>query len=403
MRGLLRSIPLLAVILTARGAEPAPDGDAVSNPNDIAAELEDRDLQSGRWSFPLLEKWTEARKKFEKRVGLSWTASYHAVALGSLLGDGVPVGASGDFTFQGIWKPGHRWSDNPTELRFRVRHRHKYGSTAASELGPEIGALWGVVDGFSNSGLETPDFFLRHHFKDPDIEIRYGQLSIDSQFGGHQLGSSKKYFLNQGFASDPAVAFPRFGAGLTAFLNLDNGISIGIGSTTVQGTQTGDQVDLDFGSGDLFHAFQLSYDFKNHDDLFRRLQFLAWHSDAVEDANRPDGNGATLTYEHALNKNGEHGFARVSWSEGGAASLNYLMTAGYARPCGERDLAGVAAGIGRSSGSDDDIQAVIEAFYRWHARDNLMVTPDIQLLLGEGFTGGPGIRVVAGVRFGVSF
>ena len=389
-------------MLTAQAAEPVEKA-PLANPDDIAAELDARDQQSGQWGFPLLEEWNEARKRIQKETGLSWTASYHAVALGSFLGDGVPVGASGDFTLQGIWKPGYRWSENPTELRFRIRHRHEIGSTSASELGPEIGALWGVVDGFSNSGLETPDLFLRHHFKDPNIEIRYGQLSIDSQFGGHQLASSKKYFLSQAFATDPAVAFPRFGMGLTALLKLDNGLSFGLGTTTVQGTQTGNQVDLKFGSGDFFHALQFAYDFKDADDLARRLQLFLWHSDAVEDADRPDGKGTTLTYEQTLNEAGEKGFVRLSWSDGGAASLDYLLSVGYARPCGEKDLSGIAAGIGRGSDSEKDLQAVIEAFYRWHARENLVVTPDVQLLMGEGFTGGPGIRVVAGVRFGITF
>ncbi|MGB6221272.1 carbohydrate porin [Haloferula sp.] len=402
MRKVLRFFPCLAVILTAHAVEPGTQELAV-NPDDIASELIARDQLAGQWSFPLFEEWTIARKKIQAETGLSWTASYYAVGLGSFLGNGVPVGASGDFTFQGIWKPGYRWVDNPTELRFRIRYRHEIGPTSAAELGPEIGALWGVVDGFSNSGLETPDFFLRHQFKDPNIELRYGQLSIDSQFGGNQLASSKQFFLNQGFASDPAVAFPRFGAGFTALLSLDNGFSAGFGASTVQGTQTGDQVSLDFGSGAFFTALQLAYDYQDHDDLARRFQWLVWQSDAVEDAGRPSGYGFSLTYEQAFSEAGEKGFARFSWSDGGAASLDYLLTAGYARPCGEKDLAGIAAGIGRGSDSEKEIQAVFEAFYRWHARDNLQITPDVQLLVGEGFTSGPGIRVVAGVRFGITF
>ena len=86
-----------------------------------------------------------------------------------------------------------------------------YGATAVSE----IGALWGLVDGYCDSGFEIPDFYLRHVFERPVIELRYGQMTIDSQFGGHQYSSSKKMFFNQAFSSDPAVAFPRFGAGFT--------------------------------------------------------------------------------------------------------------------------------------------------------------------------------------------
>lgn len=402
MRRLLRSFPCVAAMLAAHAAEPKEETAALAT-EDIASELNARDEQSGNWSSDLLEGWNEAHKKIQENTGISWSASYHAVALGSFLGDGVPVGASGDLTFRGIWKIGHRWVDNPTELQFRIRSRNQIGDTSASELGPDIGAAWGLVDGFSNSGLEVPDFFFRHHFKNPNLEIRYGQLSIDSQFGGNQLASSKKFFLNQGFASNPAVAYPRFGAGMTAFLILDNGFSVGIGATTVQGTQTGDQVNLDFGSGDLFSALQFAYDYQGSDSLARRLQLFLWNSDAVQDAHRPSGYGASLTYEKTLSEAGERGYARFSWSQGGAASLDYLLTAGYARPCGEKNLGGIAAGIGRSSESDKDVQAVFEAFYRWHALENVQITPDVQLLVGEGFTGGPGIRVVGGIRFGITF
>ena len=388
----------LALALSGGAEEAAPQAEAL--PEDITTQHEGL---TERPIFEFLQEWRNARIRIEKEIGLDWTASYHAIALGAALGDGVPVGASGDFTFQGIWSPGHRWSENPSELRFRARYRHAYGPTSASALGPQIGALWGLVDGFSDSGLEVPDFYLRHHFKRSDIEIRYGQLSIDSQFGGNQLASSKKFFFNQGFASDPVVAYPRFGAGLTLFKSFKNGMSLGIGSTTVQGTKSGDQVDFKFASGDLFHALQFAYDFKGHDELAQRIQLLAWHSDGVEDVQKPAGEGVSITYERALSEDGSRMFARFSWGDGGATPLDYLLTAGFARPCGESDFAGVAAGMGRGSNSEHQFQTVVEAFYRWNLRNNIMISPDVQLLIGEGFTGGPGIRVVGGVRLALTF
>jgi hypothetical protein len=391
-------LALLTLTLSSGAEEDTLQTEAL--PEDITTEHE------GLSEEPLMEflqKWREVRTRGEKEIGLDWTASYYSIAMGAALGNGVPVGASGDFTVQGIWAPGRRWSESPLELRFRVRYRHAYGGLAASQLGPDIGALWGLVDGFSNSGLEVPDFYLRHAFKRSGIEVRYGQLSIDSQFGGNQLASSKQYFFNQGFASDPVVAFPRFGAGLTLFKTFENGFTIGLGTTTVQGTKTGDQVDFKFSSGDLFQALQLAYDFKGRDDLSQRIQLLAWHSDKVDDAVQPEGQGVSLTYERALSEDGSRMFARFSWGDGGATPLDYLLTAGYARPCGESDFAGIAAGMGRGSSPDHDFQMVLEAFYRWKLRDNFRVSPDIQLLIGEGLNGGPGVRLIGGIRAALTF
>lgn len=397
------SILLAGTTASLLAQEGLPEVSENANPEDIASNIV-KQLETD-WLAPFgwVQELNQKRKEFMEESGLSWTASYHSVALASALGDGVDFGASGDFTLQGIWRMGERWIENPTELRFRLRHRHSLGGTAASELGPATGTLWGVVDGFSNSGFEIPDFYFRHHFRGPDLEVRYGQLSIDSQFGGHRLSSAKSYFLNQGFASDPAIAFPRFGAGATALLKLDRGYSLGLGTTTVQGTQTGSQVDLDIGSGDLFYGLQLARDFYNKADLARRLQFFAWYSDAIDDADRSSGYGFSFTYEGTLNALDNRAFARFSWSEGGAAPLDYLLTVGYTQSFGDDGIRGLAAGVGRGSSSEQNIQGVVEAFWRWSPVENLTITPDVQLLIGEGYTEGPGVRIVGGVRLGLSF
>jgi hypothetical protein len=269
------------------------------NPEDIAAEMEDEPQTRTEEKFlPLLDYWADSRERFQKKTGLDWRITYDTAMLGSFLGDGVPVGASGDLTLQGLWAIGHRWKENPTELRFRVRHRHAFGSTAPSEIGPEIGSLWDVVRGFN--------------------------------------------------------------------------------------------------------------------DLSRRLQLLAWHTDAVEEADSPEGHGLSLTYERKLRSNGTRLFARASWSDGGSAPVDRFLTAGVGFPCGEHDFIGLAAGIGKGSvevdnsdGSisveEDRVQAVFEGFYRWHPRKNLWITPDVQLLVGEGFDDGPDIRFIGGLRARIRF
>lgn len=376
----------------------AAEEEKAERPEDIAREVEESGAADKPAASDLLGRWAETRREISERTGFSWSVGYRSAAIAAVGGNGVPFGASGEANFQGIWMPGHRWSDNPTELRFRIRHRHAIGGRAASELSGEIGALWGVVDGYSASGLEIPDFFLRHDFDRIGLELRYGQMSIDSQFGGHQLASARTFFLNQAFASNPGVAFPRFGAGLTAVQTFENGLSIGIGATTVQGTQSGAQVDLEFGSDDLFQVAQVSYDFKDRNELPHRIALLGWHSDRVEDAGQPDGQGLQLNYERTLDEDGTLFFSTFAWANGGANPLDLFLAGGVGRPCREDDFVGLAAGIGRGSGAGSPVQCVIEGFYRWQANDYFQITPDLQLLIGEDLTTGPGIRLIAGLR-----
>lgn len=387
----------------------AADEEALETPAEASEQSDDiganllRDLDDGtRRLFPFMEDLEKARDRFKENIGLSYGATYHSVGFASLLSDGADTAASGDFTFQGAWAPGHHWTDNPTQLRFRMRYRHAIGDTPASGLGNQIGTLWGVVDGFSDAGFEVPDFYLQHHFERPGILVRYGQLTIDNQFDAHQLRGSKQSFLNQAFSSNPAVAFPRFGAGLTLRKEWDSGIDLTLGGSSVQGTQTGTQVDFNFGSGDLFEAIQLGYDFKRG-GLPVRIQVLGWHSDAVEDAMLDSGHGLAATYEQQLREDGLQMFARFAWASGGATPVELFAAAGLGRPCGENDFMGVAVGAGRASGASNDLQGVIEAFYRWQPRRGIRVSPDVQVLFGNGFNDSPGLRVVAGLRAEIAF
>lgn len=392
---------LMALSPVPAGAQTAEPEKAL--PDDIAREVDEAENEKLRRLFPTMERWQEARRRIRETAGLGWTASYHSVGLAAAGGDGVPAGASGDLTAQGVWVPGEKRFENPTELRFRLRHRHAYGAHAASEVGREIGALWGPVDGFSDSGFEIPDFYLRHEFERARVDLRYGQMAIDSQFGGHQFSSSKKFFLNQAFAANPAVAFPRFGAGLTLEKAFGNGLKIGAGSTTVQGTQAGEQVDFKFNSGDLFQILQFSYDFKNPDGLAQRVVLFGWHSDSVDEASQPEGEGVQFIYERALDEEGTRLFSTCSWSSGGAAPLDAFVNIGLGLPWNDHDFVGAAAGLGLGSGPGGPVQSVFEGFYRWQPYENLQISPDVQLIIGEGLDGGPGVRLIAGLRLALTF
>ena len=49
------------------------------------------------------------------------------------------------------------------------------------------------------------------------------------------------------------------------------------------------------------------------------------------------------------------------------------------------------------------MQAVIEGFYRIQIREGIRISPDFQILMGEGFRETPGVRVLAGLRAGFDF
>lgn len=367
----------------------------------IEANIEAAELAAEAEADDWFQDIRRRRSGLREWLGLESAATYHSVALGSVPGEEL-AGAGGDFTLQGIWTPSHHWTENPLALHFRFRHRHAYGELAPSELGSENGALWGFIDGFSDKGFEVPDFYLQHRFPRNGVILRYGQMTIDGFFDMHALRSSKQAFMNQAFSSNPAVAFPRFGAGTVVEKAFGNGWDIALGASTVQASKQGSQVDFDLASGEIFTAIQAGHDLGG-DSCRSRIQVMAWHSDAVENTGSPEGRGISLTFERGITESDPHWFSRFAWAHGGAAESELLAAGGVAWQVYKSLLGGVSLGIGQGHQSGSPVQSVIETFVRWEPRPGIRISPDLQCLIGDELNGSPGYRLIGGLRIGIDF
>ena len=80
-----------------------------------------------------------------------------------------------------------------------------------------------------------------------------------------------------------------------------------------------------------------------------------------------------------------------------------MFATGFGQTCRDLDLLGAGFGLGQASDSSNEWQAVFEVFYRWQVAAEMHITPDLQLLIGDGFDGGGDLRVVPGIRAQISF
>ena len=400
---------LLALLPPLQAATPVTDISLDNrNADEVGANLQrQKRLESlfSDWQSP---EWVQAyrrnRDRWFERIGLDLGATYDMAGLAAYGGGDPDYGLSGDLTVNGMWLlTGKKW-DRPLNLNFRFRDRFAIGGRSASEVaGATGGVIWNLIDGFSNAGFEVPDFHFVQHLPRIGMVIRYGQMTIDSQFDGNGLQSSKQAFFNRAFSSNPAVAFPRFGAGAVATWTPENsGFDFTLGATNVQGTQNGEQVDFKFASSDFFTAAQVGRDF-NLWNRPARAQFMVWHSDGVDSDQTPAGSGASLTFERWIASSGNRVFVRGAWADGEATDADRLVSAGIALERRENDLFGVAAGFGRGSSGNHEWQMVIESFYRWQIGPMIQISPEAQIVFGEGMEPSHPFRLVAGLRAQISF
>lgn len=376
----------------------------------IDATLERRDAldyDPSRLSLipPFFDKFRAWREEMHKRVRLETIYSYDMLAQGYADTESSLGASSGDATFSARWLMfGHK-SHRPVYFSLRMRHRHAYSDLAPSEISSNTSLLWGTVNGFTNAGFQVPDFNISQELADGRLTLRYGQFSVDSFFDTHSLRSAKRYFLNKAFSDNPTIGFPGYGAGFTLQWKSEGSWDLSLGGSNMQGTDESKQVSLrlNLDSSALFYTIQGGYNFKGLGEGDARIQLMAWQNQDNNENELPDGSGASLTLEHEGASTGERFVARYAFSEGDATTVNQLFMLGWGREINKYDHLGAGLGLGQSAIDSGTWQGVGEIYYRWQATKELMITPDLQIILGKGLDDGSSFHIVAGLRAGITF
>jgi carbohydrate-selective porin OprB len=261
--------------------------------------------------------------------------------------------------------------------------------------------LWGTADGFTDAGFQIPDFFVDQEFLQGDLILRYGQFSIDRFVDKHSLRNSKRYFLNQAFAKNPAVSFPKYGAGAVGTLKVGDRWGFVAGFSNIQGTdQLKKEIDLSLTSTALFMSLQSSCSFNGFAGKSAEIQVMAWYSDHNREDDIRDGKGGSFTLEQRGADEGENYVFRFSFSDGKATSSKKILFLGYGKEIDDFDHFGIGLAAGQSSESSK-WQGVMEFYYQWQITKELLVTPDFQLV--AGLEDGDDLGFVLGVRAGIVF
>lgn len=384
-------------VALAESAEPLITHEK-RNEDGIAAAIALRDHQ---WEDARLQR-QQRRTAWMQALGLDVVLSHDSLAMGALGGADGWGASSGDATLNLSWQIHAHASKSPLTLNLRVRHRHAYSDLAPSQLRAETGALWGPVDGFTDAGFQLPEIFFEDRFFDERLTLRYGQMTIDDLLDGHELRSAKRSFMNQAFASSPAVGFPGSDLGFVTRWESRAGWDLTLATSHLDSSNLNESAEWRFRGTALFKAAQLGWNFKGLQGRQARVQLLGWASDSLPVFDLGSGRGLSLTLEQQLAER-THSFLRYAWAEGQAAVTSQFAAAGLAVDVRKSDRLGLAIAAGNSSEDAVAWEGVLELFCRHQIGKSLIITPDVQWVAGDGIGGRAGWLIIGGVRIGLTF
>ena len=376
-------------------------------PDSIEGEMKQRDKlvydPERRSLFP--EFYYNLRKKrldWWQKHRVDFTLTYDVLAQGYEDPDESLGGVAGDLSLSGRWLIFGQRFNKPVYLNFRFRDRRAYSDNSPSDINNQTDLLWGTTNGFNDSGFQIPDMYFHQELYNKKLILRYGQFSIDKFVDKHSLRSAKRFFLNEAFSDNPTVNFPSYGAGFTATFKPNENWDFVAGGSNIQGTEGDKEIDFGFDSSALFWTVQAACNFTWIGDKNGRLQFMGWEGNDNQESDYEDGNGFSVTLEHDGVAEGETYVARYAHSRGDPTDTDTLFFLGYNRKIRGFDSLGLGISAGQSSASSD-WQTVIEGFYRWQITKELLLTPDLQVILGDDLDGDSKTRFVGGVRVGIVF
>ncbi len=366
--------------------------------DEVARDPTTRSLYPGAYY-----RFRRVLREWEQKLGLEITFSYDVA--GQYYVDDVDDtgGLAGDAAVTGRWLLFGNKHDRPVYLSFRFRTRNALSEEPPSAISSETGLFWQTVDGFNDSKFQVPSMYFSQELHKRELIMRYGQFSIDDFFDNHRFRSAKKFFLNEAFASNPSVNFPSYGAGFVVQWNPNEKWELIGGGSNIQGTQEGEGVDFGLDSTALFGSAQVRYSFTGVSGKEAVIRVMGWHSDRIEDEDIPEGRGLSVTFGHEGFVKGEEFAFRYATSDGDSTDTDTILFLGYGREVRSYDHWGFGLAAGRSS-TISKWQMMMETYYRWRAFKELMISPDLQIIVGDHLDREDNrISVVAGLRFGFIF
>ena len=388
---------------TQSGYEAQPN---LGGPESVQAELEaDDEVRISLLETPLLDyalrSWFDLKRQLNEGIGLqigpSYTALYqHANADLAGMDEGA---AGGVFQLRMNWEALWRDTDHSGNVVFRLDHRHGLGTDVVPGfLHREIGSATPTALGYTDFGAGIMQLHWKQNFRRGRGVALVGRLQPFAYVDTYPLASTWTGFLNQSFSYNPTIATPLSGFGLAGGSVLGEHPYVLASLTDASGDHTESGFDRFFEDQEYFTHVELGWAESGDDLRANNVHVTAWHADAREKAQRPEGWGGSVS-ANALLDEVWMPFLRAGYSWGGASRLEAMVSTGFGWRVTERDdLIGLGLSWGKPPESPARDQYTAELFYRFQLVQHVVITPDFQLILDPAHNPGEDVIYVVGVR-----
>ena len=337
------------------------------------------------------------------RIGFAWTALYQHASWTRNDDDNA---ASADFDFFGRWRPLHtRKTLGYVIFQTQVRYELWQDQTP-SDLGSELGSLWGTVNGFNIQSFNLRQLYWQQFLFNNEFSYRIGKVDLGDIFNNNRLQSDNHYFLNAAFSDNPTMAYPDNNFGFDLIWRPKPLFYMSVGTADASGDNNNDdEAGKELKNTNWFTAAEVGLTpwFENLGAGHYRL--TAWYTDADTESGSSGASGISLSCDQDLGPR-MLAFLRYGYTDGDLTSTEQIVAGGVAfkRPFGKNDdMAGIAAAWGRPSQHVLGDQAVVEAFYRFQVTPAIEVTPDLQLTIDPSLAPEEDYVWVFGVRMRITF
>lgn len=349
-----------------------------------------------------MDRWENFKKGIDEKAAIHFALEYNSLVQGyteSGLDDSLTAG--GIARFYGTWSPVNTGEKNEGFFVFRADNRHSYTDVSPQNQG--FGAGTSSINGtlFSDRGWGIVNLQWSQFIMDGRAGFIVGFSPADDYFHAYGLASPTMHFSNLSFSTGAVVAIPDTGLAIAGAAMLSDHWYVKAGVHDANGDATDLNFDV-FQDWELYKNLEIGWTSAQSKLYLDNTHLGVWHSDRREDDGVPESWGVTFNWSRYDEASRLMPYIRGGWSDGGAALMEKMVSAGVGKAFREKDLLGIGVSWGDPSDSEQGAQWSNEIFYRWQY-ENLALTPSMQILINPSNNPDKDVILVGGLRARIVF